>query len=65
MLEKFLDRIAFESYEDLKANYKVHVPAGFNFAYDVVDEWARLDPAKNALLCVPTRATAVCLPSVS
>ena len=50
MLEKFLERTEFESYEDLKANYKVRVPAGFNFAYDVVDEWAVQDPAKNALL---------------
>ena len=31
MLEKFLDRIAFESYEDLKANYKVHVPGRLQF----------------------------------
>ncbi len=50
MLEKFLDRIEFDSYEDLKANYSVHVPDGFNFAYDVVDDWARIDPGKKALL---------------
>ncbi|MBQ0110110.1 MAG: AMP-binding protein [Clostridiales bacterium] len=50
MLEKFLPRIDFDSYEDFKANYKVNVPKGFNFAYDVVDEWARQDKNKNALL---------------
>ena len=65
MLEKFLDRIAFESYEDLKANYKVHVPAGFNFAYDVVDEGPGCTLKKMRCSGVPTRATAVCLPSVS
>lgn len=49
MLEKFLPRIEFESYEDLKANYKVNVPDGFNFAYDVVDAWAEVDKNKKAL----------------
>lgn len=49
MLEKFLPRIEFDSYEDFKANYKVNVPDGFNFAYDVVDGWAAEDINKNAL----------------
>ncbi len=50
MLEKFLSRIEFDSYEDFKANYKVNVPEGFNFAYDVVDDWAKQDSEKPALL---------------
>ena len=50
MLEKFLPRINFDSYEDFKANYKVNVPDGFNFAYDVVDAWAEQDKTKQALL---------------
>ncbi len=50
MLEKFLPRIQFDSYEDFKANYKVTCPDGFNFAYDVVDAWADSEPEKNALL---------------
>ena len=49
MLEKFLDRVDFESYDDLKKNYKVNVPEGFNFAYDVVDSWAEQDKTKKAL----------------
>lgn len=49
MLEKFLPRTDFDSYEDLKANYKVVVPEGFNFAYDVVDAWAEVDKDKKAL----------------
>jgi len=50
MLQKFLPRIEFDSYEDFKANYQVCVPDGFNFAYDVVDAWAEQEPQKNALL---------------
>lgn len=50
MLEKFLPRIEFDSYEDFKANYKVNIPDGFNFAYDVVDAWAEQDAEKPALL---------------
>ncbi len=50
MLEKFLSKIDFDSYEDFKENYKVTVPEGFNFAYDVVDAWAEQDINKPALL---------------
>jgi len=49
MIEKFLPRIAFDSYEDFKANYKLNIPENFNFAYDIVDEWAK-DKDKPALL---------------
>ncbi len=49
MLEKFLNRTEYENYEDLKANYKLTVPEGFNFAYDIVDAWAESEPDKNAL----------------
>ncbi|MCQ2397457.1 MAG: AMP-binding protein [Lentisphaeria bacterium] len=49
MLEKFLPRIDFDSYEDFKANYRVNVPPRFNFAYDVVDGWAKESPNKPAL----------------
>lgn len=52
MIEKFLPRTEFSSYEDFKANYRLNIPSGFNFAYDVVDEWARLDPQKPALVWV-------------
>ena len=50
MLEKFLPRIEFDSYEDFKKNYKVNVPDGFNFAYDIIDAWAKQDKTTNALL---------------
>ena len=52
LLSKFLPRIEFDSYEDFKKNYKVEVPEHFNFAYDVVDEYARLVPEKQALIHV-------------
>ena len=49
MLEKFLDKTEFESYEDFKANFKLNVPENFNFGYDVVDAWAEKAPEKVAL----------------
>ena len=49
MLEKYLPRAEFSSYEDFVQNYKVHIPADFNFAYDVVDGWAKQQPEKTAL----------------
>ena len=51
MIEKFLPRTGFDSYEDFKANYRLNVPGDFNFAYDVIDEWAK-DPEKPALVWV-------------
>lgn len=50
MLEKFLPRINFNSYEDFKANYKVNIPDNFNFAYDVMDAWAAEAPDKTAMV---------------
>ncbi len=50
MLEKFLPRTEFTSYEDFKANYRVVAPQNFNFAYDVADAWAEQEPDKKALL---------------
>jgi acetyl-CoA synthetase len=50
ILSRYCPRIEFDSYEDFFANYRCEVPDNFNFAYDVVDEWARLKPQKTALL---------------
>ena len=52
MLEKYLARRNFESYEDFKNNYRLNVPKDFNFAYDIVDGWAAVDKDKQALLYV-------------
>ncbi|MDR2106877.1 MAG: AMP-binding protein, partial [Coriobacteriales bacterium] len=37
-------------YEDFFENFRIEVPENFNFAYDVVDEWARVEPDKRALV---------------
>ena len=50
LLDKYLPRIDFDSYEDFKANYRVNVPADFNFGFDIVDEWAKQEPEKKALV---------------
>ena len=50
MLERFLPRIDFDSYEDFKKNYTVNIPEGFNFGYDIVDAWAEAEPEKRALV---------------
>ena len=50
ILSRYLPRIDFDSYEDFYQNYKCNMPDNFNFAYDVVDEWAKLQPQKLALL---------------
>ena len=50
MLNKYLDKIEFENYNDFLENFKINVPENFNFGYDIVDEWARISPNKKALL---------------
>ena len=50
ILKKYCPRIEFDSYEDFRDNFRINVPEDFNFAYDVVDEWARVDQGKSALL---------------
>lgn len=50
MLEKYLPRIDFTSYEDFKANYQVNIPENFNFAFDIVDGWAKEQDDKPALV---------------
>jgi len=50
ILKKFCPRTEFDSYEDMKQNYRCTAPERFNFAHDVVDEWARIEPSKTALV---------------
>jgi len=50
MLDKYLPRTEFESYEDFIENYKVNIPGDFNFGFDIIDGWAALDRDKLALL---------------
>ena len=50
MVEKYLNRVEFNSYEDFKADFKIEIPENFNFAYDVVDEIAIKSPDKTAMV---------------
>ena len=50
MLNNFLKKEEFSSYEDFMQGFKVQVPDDFNFGYDVVDAWAKSVPEKEALL---------------
>ncbi|MEG0513762.1 MAG: AMP-binding protein, partial [Clostridia bacterium] len=43
-------RTDFTSQEDYEQNFSLRVPEHFHFAYDVVDEYARLSPQKKALI---------------
>ena len=50
ILNKFLSKIDYKSYEDLYTNFKITIPNDFNFAYDVVDEYAKTEPKREALV---------------
>lgn len=50
LAHRYLDRENFTSYEDFAQNLKINVPEYFNFAYDIIDEYARLEPDRLALV---------------
>ena len=50
LAHKFLEKTDFESYEDFSENFRIKIPENFNFAYDVMDEYARLEPNRLALI---------------
>jgi acetyl-CoA synthetase len=50
IITKHCPRTEFDSYEDFIENFRILTPENFNFAYDVVDEWARVEPEKRALV---------------
>lgn len=50
MLHKYLSQVDFTSYEDLLENFNINIPENFNFAYDVVDEYAKTTPDKVAIV---------------
>ena len=52
MFEKYLKKANFESLEDFQQNFEIIVPEKFNFAYDIVDEYARKQPSKRAICWV-------------
>src|SRR5665811_295414 len=50
VLNKYLDKIEFNSYEEFRSDFKIKIPENFNFAYDVVDEIAVANPSKIAMV---------------
>lgn len=58
LLDRFLPRTEFTSYEDFYENFKINVPENFNFAFDVVDAIAVEDPEKNAMVWCDPRGEA-------
>ena len=50
LLRNYLSKIEFDSYEDFCENFKLNVPKDFDFAKDIVDRWAEIEPEKLALL---------------
>ena len=50
LIEKFLKKTEFKSYEDFIDSYSIDVPKNFNFAFDVVDAYAEMEKDKRALV---------------
>ena len=50
MIERFLKQTTFTSVEDYNKNLEFIIPENFNFAYDVMDVWAKEKPDGLALL---------------
>lgn len=50
LYKKYLIKPEFDSLDDFLQNFEINVPENFNFAYDVVDEYARIEPQKIALV---------------
>jgi acetyl-CoA synthetase len=52
LYKKYLVKPEFDSLTDFLENFEINVPENFNFAYDVVDEYAHVEPSKVALVWV-------------
>lgn len=50
LAHRYLEKDTFTSYEDFAQNLKINVPESFNFAYDIIDEYAQLEPERLALV---------------
>lgn len=50
LIEKFLKKTEFKSYEDFIHSYSIDVPKNFNFAFDIVDAYAETEKDKKALV---------------
>lgn len=51
MLKKYIEgSLEFSSYEEMTEKFSIKIPENFNFAYDVVDEYAGTEPNRTALV---------------
>ena len=50
LIDRYLEKKDFTSYEDYYQNLRYKDVTEFNFGYDVVDEYARLAPEKRAVV---------------
>lgn len=50
LLDRYTNTLSFRDYDDFYRHFRLHVPKNFNFAYNIVDEYARLDPQKRAMV---------------
>ncbi|WP_370005709.1 AMP-binding protein [Methanothermobacter sp. KEPCO 2] len=50
LIHEFVNRVEFDSYEDFRDNFQIKIPENFNFAYDVVDRYAEIEPDKTAIV---------------
>lgn len=52
LIEDFVNRVDFKSYEDFYENFELKYNEDYNFGFDVVDKYAEIDPEKVALIWV-------------
>ncbi len=50
ILDKYLKQTDFNSYQEFSEKFGILIPENFNFAWDVVDEIARINPGKTAMV---------------
>lgn len=50
LYKQFLAQPEFNSLSDFQQNFKINVPANFNFSYDILDVYAHQEPDKTALI---------------
>ena len=50
ILDRFVSKIDYASYEDFYNNFSIKIPESFNYGFDVVDVIAKESPDKIALV---------------
>ena len=59
---RLIERYTYADYasmSDFQENYQVNVPSSFNFAYDVIDEYAHYAPGQRAMIWVSETTAAL------